>query len=208
MINPKKKKKQVHIYSSQVDGTHIIYYYVIQCIACMWNGWRQISPNSLGFCSMALRSPLCFQIPLSVIPCSSSSSRRKVKLPLSYRSYDYDGINGKLLLPKWPATAPIDTPNTCFKCFSRNPSQSESEFEFERLFSNLNEASLKREPGSTIFFFFLYLFFHLLGLFFVILGKLLCHLFGRKFIQCNISCSWYYGMQCTFLFLAKLYYVH
>lgn len=42
------------------------------------------------------------------------------------------------------------------KCFSQRQSQSKStqkaneEFEFERLFSNLNQATLKREPGFPI----------------------------------------------------------
>lgn len=50
-------------------------------------------------------------------------------------------------------------PRTAFqKCFSQRssssePPQKENEvFEFERLFSNLNQATLKREPGSSITF--------------------------------------------------------
>ncbi|KAJ9699049.1 hypothetical protein PVL29_007901 [Vitis rotundifolia] len=35
-----------------------------------------------------------------------------------------------------------------FKCFSKAQRQSDEQVEFERLFSNLNQATLKREPGS------------------------------------------------------------
>ncbi|XP_038681400.1 tyrosine-specific transport protein [Tripterygium wilfordii] len=45
------------------------------------------------------------------------------------------------LSPPWPTTT--------FTCFSQRQSQStEQQLEFERLFSNLNQATLKREPGS------------------------------------------------------------
>ncbi|EXB54671.1 hypothetical protein L484_022533 [Morus notabilis] len=92
---------------------------------------------------MALLSP---QIPISVIP---SSSRNKLRFfNFSRRS---NGIR------KWTrrdhssaATNPplISISSSRFKCFSRNQIRSESELEFERLFSNLNRATFKREPGS------------------------------------------------------------
>lgn len=96
---------------------------------------------------MALLSP---QIPISIIP---SSSRNKLRFfNFSRRS---NGIR------KWTrrdhssaATNPplISISSSRFKCFSRNQIRSESELEFERLFSNLNQATFKREPGSSLHF--------------------------------------------------------
>lgn len=51
------------------------------------------------------------------------------------------------------------------KCFSQRQSQSNStqkekeQFEYERLFSNLNQATLKREPGFPIAIIFFFLFY-------------------------------------------------
>ncbi|GLT55639.1 hypothetical protein SLA2020_287430 [Shorea laevis] len=39
-------------------------------------------------------------------------------------------------------------PSRTLKCFSQRQSTQQQEYEFERLFSNLNQATLKREPGS------------------------------------------------------------
>lgn len=50
-------------------------------------------------------------------------------------------------------------PRISFKCFSQRQSTEQIEqakeeevYEFERLFSNLNQATLKREPGNYFFF--------------------------------------------------------
>ncbi|PON59203.1 hypothetical protein PanWU01x14_161300 [Parasponia andersonii] len=101
-------------------------------------------------------SPWCFQqIPTSVIPSSSSRKqlRFSIKSPFGCGGGDdHDDHHHHLSinngLTKWAASTSTATHPPAFKCFSQNPSQSESQLEFERLFSNLNQATLKREPGS------------------------------------------------------------
>lgn len=101
---------------------------------------------------MALSTPLCNRFPVPAIssPPSSSSSSRKQLHPVVLCNY----VSSNALPIRWAthrscsaATAP---PRARIKCFSRRQLQSdESESEFERLFSNLNQATLKREPGCS-----------------------------------------------------------
>nr|XP_048323861.1 tyrosine-specific transport system-like isoform X2 [Ziziphus jujuba var. spinosa] len=149
-----------------------------------------------------LSSPTCFHIPLPVTP-SSSSSRKQLLKCLDFPKYH----NNHALL-KWTFThrsssydPVVPAPRNHFKCFSRRQLQSDdSEFEFERLFSNLNQATLKREPGFYLpLFLSTYTFVAIMArggdseafIFVIFLTYTLCYdVFDRKFIECNIPCSW------------------
>ncbi|GMN47031.1 hypothetical protein TIFTF001_016211 [Ficus carica] len=94
---------------------------------------------------MALLSP---HIPISAIP---SSPRNKLRFSLFSPLHCFDRRNNGLR--NWwsrdHSSIAADPPlSSSFKCFSRNQIRSESELEFVRLFSNVNQATLKREPGS------------------------------------------------------------
>lgn len=86
----------------------------------------------------------CMQIPSS---SSSSSSTREKK------HHQCIQIPTHSLKHQLHSQSP--TPRV-IKCFSNRQSQSteqDFEFEFERLFSNLNQATLKRESGNYFFYF-------------------------------------------------------
>ncbi|KAL5583007.1 hypothetical protein UlMin_015449 [Ulmus minor] len=94
---------------------------------------------------MVLRFCCCFQVPIAETP-----SKPRKELPF-LRNRSNGGVFKRARYPLSFSTAtsdPYTLPRTRFKCFSRNQSQSDSKLEFERLFSNLNQATLKREPGS------------------------------------------------------------
>uniref|UniRef100_A0A803PY02 Tyrosine-specific transport protein n=1 Tax=Cannabis sativa TaxID=3483 RepID=A0A803PY02_CANSA len=102
--------------------------------------------------AMALtsHSPPSLQIPSSIISLSSMSyslSRKHIrfweKSPFGSGGNEDHLTLLKLYCPK------TTTHSHKFKCFSQDPSQSESQqLQFERLFSNLNQVTFKREPGS------------------------------------------------------------
>ncbi|KAF4360303.1 hypothetical protein F8388_020594 [Cannabis sativa] len=101
--------------------------------------------------AMALtsHSPPSLQIPSSIISLSSMSyslSRKHIrfweKSPFGSGGNEDHLTLLKLYCPK------TTTHSHKFKCFSQDPSQSESQqLQFERLFSNLNQVTFKREPG-------------------------------------------------------------
>lgn len=115
----------------------------------------------------------CMQIPTLLIPSISSSSSSREK-----KHHQCIQIPTHSLKHQLHSQSP--SPRV-IKCFSNRQSQSteqEFKFEFERLFSNLNQATLKRESGNY-FFFFGFLQFHLLNRCFNVVY--------RKFIQRHFS---------------------
>ncbi|XP_062082472.1 uncharacterized protein LOC133788863 isoform X2 [Humulus lupulus] len=96
--------------------------------------------------ALSSHSPPSLQIPSSIIP-SSSLSRKHLRV--WEKSLFGCGGDDHLTLQKFYCpNASTHTSHPHFKCFSRDPSRSDSELQFERLFSNLNQATFKREPGS------------------------------------------------------------
>ncbi|XP_044504843.1 tyrosine-specific transport protein [Mangifera indica] len=75
------------------------------------------------------------QIPALLGPFPSRKCHNKIQIPLP-----------KLLQHQLPSQLSF-IPQRTFQCFSQKHS-TQQEFEVERLFSNVNQATLKREPGS------------------------------------------------------------
>lgn len=118
------------------------------------------------------------QIPALLGPFPSRKCHNKIQIPLP-----------KLLQHQLPSQLSF-IPQRTFQCFSQKHS-TQQEFEVERLFSNVNQATLKREPGI--------IFFNIITLFSVYLVSYLLLLViinirFRKFIQCHFSCCRYNGM--------------
>ncbi|KAF4371026.1 hypothetical protein G4B88_002955 [Cannabis sativa] len=103
--------------------------------------------------AMALtsHSPPSLQIPSSIISPSSMSyslSRKHIRF-WEKSPFGSGGNEDHLTLLKLYCPNTTTTHSHKFKCFSQDPSQSESQqLQFERLFSNLNQVTFKREPGS------------------------------------------------------------
>ncbi|KAL3752219.1 hypothetical protein ACJRO7_012951 [Eucalyptus globulus] len=93
-------------------------------------------------------SPLCLPLPpLSIQP----RNRRSFPLPLTSR---FPGGVLSVRSPRFPSSSSSSSSSlelsrtVRLRCSSQKQSAEESELELERLFSNLNQATLKREPGS------------------------------------------------------------
>ncbi|KAF4374165.1 hypothetical protein G4B88_020557 [Cannabis sativa] len=103
--------------------------------------------------AMALtsHSPPSLQIPSSIISPSSMSyslSRKHIRF-WEKSPFGRGGNEDHLTLLKLYCPNSSTTHPHKFKCFSQDPSQSESQqLQLERLFSNLNQVTFKREPGS------------------------------------------------------------
>lgn len=82
------------------------------------------------------------QVPASLAPFPSTKRHKNFQIPLPKHKLKplHHQLHSQFSF----------TPQRTFQCFSQRQS-TEQEFKFERLFSNLNQATLKREPG-TIFF--------------------------------------------------------
>lgn len=100
---------------------------------------------------------------------SSSSLLLHFKLPIPYTKNPFCGFSSKsCLVPTkiFPKCCSISSKSpSLFKCYSQRQSTEpkteeiegekgyeEQVYEFERLFSNLNQATLKREPGISLFY--------------------------------------------------------
>ncbi|KAK9273440.1 hypothetical protein L1049_018250 [Liquidambar formosana] len=83
----------------------------------------------------------CLQIPPTLI-----TSRKNPPLPHPPPRLHRTNSSSKLLQSRLFSRRFLHPPRT-LKCFSKREA-AEERYEFERLFSNLNQASLKREPGS------------------------------------------------------------
>ncbi|KAL6340696.1 hypothetical protein AAG906_014386 [Vitis piasezkii] len=97
----------------------------------------------LTYVFMALSTPPILITPRSHHPFSFPTAHHPSKqAPFSSSSSFISRSLQPLRLLSPPATT------FHFKCFSKGQRQSDEQVEFERLFSNLNQATLKREPGS------------------------------------------------------------
>lgn len=144
---------------------------------------------------MAISSHCCFLNPtfVNVIHSSSSYINQLQFLKHSTLPSDRCCIRRSDGLSK-----NLRTPN--YKCFSQKikaeAQQPDSEYEFERLFSNLNQSTFKREPGFC--FLFLWVIFYWFTGYIVNEWNYLHFLIFinvyRKFIKCNIPGCRHYGM--------------
>ncbi|RVW76028.1 hypothetical protein CK203_055302 [Vitis vinifera] len=97
----------------------------------------------LTYVFMALSTPPILITPRSHHPFSFPTAHHPSK------QAPFSSSSSSISRPLQPLRL-LSPPTTTFhfKCFSKAQRQSDDQVEFERLFSNLNQATLKREPGS------------------------------------------------------------
>lgn len=94
-------------------------------------------------------------LPFSFIPIKAPATHHSFFFPRTHHPSEHVPFSFSSSSSSKPPRlfrllSPSPTKKFLFTCFSKAQRQSGQEIEFERLFSNLNQATLKREPG--IFF--------------------------------------------------------